>query len=272
VQDILRYFRNLLVCRSGGPRELLALPDEEVEELRARAARFSLTELIRLVEQFAELLHGFDSQLAQRTALEALLIRISRQAVDVSVDTVLEKIAALQEQLNGGETSALAAPPAAGAKKKSPPVAKTASAPRAKPVATAANLDAVWRAVTENAAAQSLALGAFLPYARPVDIDGDRLILEIDGARESAAKAIDSPEGRAVVEAALAGETGNLRGYVVRRVTAEPAAAPAGNVTIPGNAVPAAFREAEADPGVAKVIDVFKGRIVKIQEDPGAAD
>jgi hypothetical protein len=49
-------------------------------------------QLIKLVEQFAELTSGFDSQLAQRIALETLLIRLSKASVDISVETVLEKL------------------------------------------------------------------------------------------------------------------------------------------------------------------------------------
>jgi DNA polymerase-3 subunit gamma/tau len=106
-QEILRYFRNLLVLRSGGPAELLALPDDEVAEMRERAGRFTLMQLVRLVEQFAELATGFDSQLAQRTALEALLIRVSKRSVEVSVESVLEKLALLRE---GGAPMAAVAP------------------------------------------------------------------------------------------------------------------------------------------------------------------
>ncbi|MFP6581182.1 MAG: DNA polymerase III subunit gamma/tau [Candidatus Hydrogenedentota bacterium] len=106
VQDILRYFRNLLVCKSGGPKELLALPDEEIAIMQGWATQFTLTELIRLVEQFAELTNGYESQLAQRTALEAMLIKVSKRTVEMSVDTLLEKLALLQEGAprNGGES------------------------------------------------------------------------------------------------------------------------------------------------------------------------
>ncbi|MDZ4861382.1 MAG: DNA polymerase III subunit gamma/tau, partial [Candidatus Hydrogenedentes bacterium] len=78
VQDILQYFRNLLVCKTADPRSLLALPADEITAMQAVAAQFTLTNLIRLVEQFAELAKDFDSQLAQRIALEALLIRLSK--------------------------------------------------------------------------------------------------------------------------------------------------------------------------------------------------
>ena len=95
VQDMLRYFRNLLVCKTADPEGLLVLPEDEIAALQAQAKRLTLTALIRLVEQFAELSKGFDSQLAQRIALEALLIRISKVAVEMSVDVVLEKLVQL---------------------------------------------------------------------------------------------------------------------------------------------------------------------------------
>ena len=57
VQDIIRYFRNLLVCKTAHTRiqELLALPGHELAAMQQRADRFALTRLIQLIEQFAEL-------------------------------------------------------------------------------------------------------------------------------------------------------------------------------------------------------------------------
>ena len=107
-QEVLRYFRNLLVLRSGGPDELLALPGEEIAELRERANRYTLTQLIRLVEQFSDLAMAGESQLARRTALEALFIRLSKRSIDVSLDSVLEKLAALRD---GNVVPGASAPP-----------------------------------------------------------------------------------------------------------------------------------------------------------------
>ena len=129
-QEILRYFRNLLVIKSGAPKDLLALPEAEVEVMAEAAKGFTLTQLIRLVEQFAELSSGLGSQLAQRTALETLLIRLARRSVDVSVDSVLEKLAMLSE---GGAAQGVPvpssdedAPQATAPKKKEKSVARTA--------------------------------------------------------------------------------------------------------------------------------------------------
>ncbi len=92
-EDILRYFRNLLVCRTADSSEiLLRLPEAEIEAMNTRAKKFTVVKLIKLVEQFAELVNGFDSQIAQRTALETLLIRVSRVDAEISLDTVMEKL------------------------------------------------------------------------------------------------------------------------------------------------------------------------------------
>ena len=180
VQDILRYYRNLLVCKSGGPKELLALPDEEVAEMEQWASRFTLTQLIRLVEQFAELTNGFESQLAQRTALEALLIKVSMRSVEISADTVLEKLALLQEN---GHPLAADAPstdtPAPTAKKKrTSRKNKPLNAP--KTTVSASNLESIWPAILEEAVRDHMNLAAWLSQARPLSIEGDAILLELD--------------------------------------------------------------------------------------------
>jgi DNA polymerase-3 subunit gamma/tau len=129
-QEILRYYRNLLVLRSGGPADLLALPEEEITAMRERAGKFTLMQLVRLVEQFAELATGFDSQIAQRTALEAMLIRVSKRGVDVSVESVLEKLALLRE---GGAPASSPAPRTSAAAVPAPTAAVPKPAPAPEP-------------------------------------------------------------------------------------------------------------------------------------------
>lgn len=112
VEDILRYFRNLLVCRTAGASEtLLRLPEAELEAMSTRASKFSVVKLIKLVEQFAELVNAFDSQIAQRTALETLLIRISQVDAEISLDTVMEKLILLGKGGIGANQNAAAATP-----------------------------------------------------------------------------------------------------------------------------------------------------------------
>jgi len=125
VQEILRYFRNLLVCKTAQTTDLLHLPEEETRAIQERSPKFALTSLIRMVEQFAELTSGFDSQLAQRIALEALLIRVSKASTELSVDGVLEKLLLLEQggsvQMPSSAEDRPPDPPKAGAATSAPP-------------------------------------------------------------------------------------------------------------------------------------------------------
>ena len=256
VQEILRYFRNLLVlvCKTANAKELLALPDDEIAQMQAHADRFTLTNLIRLVEQFAELTKGFDSQLVQRTALEALLIRISKRAVEISVDTVLEKLM----QLRGGAPTQ-AAPSRATAQKKTPPALTEA---------TESNLASVWAEVSRVAGKDAVGLKIALSQAAPAGIDGETLVVRFSGGNAQARDIADKPEHRKALEDALAKRTTNLKRLRYELADDSPDsersdAQPSLPVSrhIPAEQARAAMENRH----VARVLDVFKGRIVDIK-------
>lgn len=108
--SVLRYFRSLLVLKTASNPALAQIPEDEIAAARENAGRFTATTLIRMIEQFAVLVNGFESQLAQRTALEAALIRMAQVGVDLSIETVLEKLA----QLGAGGVAAAPAGESAG--------------------------------------------------------------------------------------------------------------------------------------------------------------
>ena len=261
VQDILRYFRNLLVCNTGAAKTLLSLPDDEIAAMQERAKRFTLMQLIRMVEQFAELTKGFDSQLAQRVALEALLIRISKRAVEISVDTVIEKIM----QLSEGSTAVSARPV--------PPI--TAEPPRkAAPAqsridATPRNLPDVWASVVERATLDKVSLKVSLEQGKATGINDEAVIIQFPSS--SARYIVEKPENRQAIEEALCAVTANLktfRGEVTADVSERPGAVPERQPSsASGRANADEARTALKDPHIAKVVDVFKGRVVEVKHD-----
>lgn len=280
VQEILQHFRNLLVCKTGEAARLLALPEDEIQALSEQAERFPLTHLIKLVEQFAQLTGGFDSQLAQRIALEALLIRISRVGVEVSVDTVLEKLLAL----GGGRAPARGGPnpPEAGAPltprravPAKPRGAPAAAAPEP-PTLTADNLRQVWSVLLERARETSLSLGVWLGQAAPTGLDGDALVLRYAADHARARETVEQPEQRRAFEAVLAACTRNVRTF--RTELQAGAAAPRETKVdydpkqpFYASVNPEEAQKAMADPRIAKVLDVFKGRIADIRHDVSLA-
>lgn len=291
VEDILRYFRNLVVCKTADPKTLLALPEAEIATLRQHAEQFTLTTLLRLVEQFAELSKDFDSQLAQRIALESMLIRISMVAVELSVDTVLEKVMQLGAGGLAGEILPSlgstgsrgqypASAPQTGTGYDKEPEAGPISQPsgEAKLVVSEANLADFWPTVVNTGRSSSLNLGVWLAHAKPVRLDGDTLLLQFAPHQARSKQAIERPENRRAVEKALAAVTENVRAFRCELAgesenEASPSEAPP---SAPGKRVThEEVRTALADPHVAKVVEVFKGRIVDVKRPmrhPQASD
>lgn len=303
VQELLRYFRNLLVCKTANVKELLHLPEEELVAMNQRAARVSLTNLIRLVEQFADLVNSFDSQLAQRIALEAMLIRISKVGVEVSIDSIMEKLIALgQGGIGSGapatmepentpppaprakEPVAAAPVPAAPAPKPAetppdPPEAEPAPPAPAAPAtprrveASEGNLARLWSAIIQQASEQDLSLGTWFGQGRPIAIEGGALILEAPANADNASAFMSDAKNRAAMAEIVRAATTNLDSVTVRikkapeNAPASPQRKPAVNGELPfyPSVNPVEAREVMNDPGVAAVVNTFKGKIADVQ-------
>lgn len=276
LQELLLQFRNLLVCKSGQAAQLLTLPEEELNKLTALADRFALTNLIRLVEQFAQLAGGFDSALAQRIALEAFLIRVSKIGVEMSVDTVLEKLLTLGGPPSGAAQGRAPDPPEAGAPTVARPTAPAPSraatpAPRPKVVLTAENAAREWPGIVETARRASLSVGVWLGRAKPAAVEGDTLILEFDAAGARARDTVEEAECRTTLEEALAQRTENIATFrtvlaaAAEEAGAEPAAEYDPNRPFYARVHPDEAQHALEDPRIAKVVDVFRGRIAEVR-------
>ncbi len=273
VEDILRYFRNLLVCRTAGAIEkLLRLPEAELQAMETRAKRFKTVQLIRMVEQFAELVNGYDSQLAQRTALEALLIRISRVDVEISLDTVMEKLLLLGQ---GGVVA-----PAVPREASSPPNpleagpiqdAPAAPAEERRIYVTGDTLEAQWRALMLRIGAFNLNLGVWLGRARPVGLsDAGALELLFEPGADQAWAFFQTPEHLALLEQFLQNETENVRAVSLRQAPriANQEQAAKNDTGQSRSMAPIGgkrFESLTAHEGVAAVLNEFKGVIVDVR-------
>jgi len=283
VQDILHYLRNLLVCKTANPKDLLALPDDDIQAMQAIANRFTLTALIRLVEQFAELSKDFDSELAQRIALEALLIRLSKLSVEVSIDAVLEKLA----QLGAGGLAPLAATGPAMTATRSVGAAGTVLAPKAvretppepevsqapsKPqrvTVTPENMTDHWNRVAETVSGESLRVGVALAHGRPVALDGETIVVHFPGDQANSLALVEQPENRRMVCASLRELTANLTTWRIDAVgDSLEVEAPGAQRRSPVTGGHVSAEDAQAaieNPHVAKVVELFRGRIVDIK-------
>lgn len=290
MQETLRYFRNLLLCRSAGDPAILGLPEEDTAAMQQRAAQFSLTELVRLVEQMSDLFkRDFDVQLAPRIAFEAFLIRVSKVAVEVSVETVLEKLAHVGAGgvlPQDGHAPAPKAKPKAAAKappdgpppaplpESSAPVAQ-AEAPAQRVTLSNGNLMEAWRVIVDAARVQSLNLAIWLGAARPRMVEDGCLLLELEEGQSDTRDRLERSAHREAIHALLAQHTTDATSFRIEwRPEAEappggagkPEPGDAPGVLAPGDAAARVMK----DPGLARIVDVFKGRVIGVRAVPGA--
>lgn len=279
VEDILRYYRNLLVCLTVGSSELLLrLPETEMSEMKKRAKRFTVVKLIKLVERFSELVNAYDSQIAQRTALETLLIQLTRVDVDISLDTVMEKLVLLGK---GGIASAGGSaaecdtppnPPEAGLPADAPAVPANEEK---RAIVLGKGADASWRELLRRAGKSAGGLALHLGRSCPVGVDADAVLtLEFEPGAEKARSFFQGETSLKRLEKFLQTETANVRS--VYFVTASPEE-PEEESGVPENGFYAAadppqdmdYSRVMEEPGIALVLDEFKGEIVEIRDIGG---
>lgn len=291
VQDLLGHYRNLLICKTADAKDLLGLPEEDLAALRQQSETYSLTKLIRLVEQFAELTKDFDSQLAQRIALESLLIRISKVSVEMSVDAILEKLV----QLGAGGIAGAPAPPSSSPQRsvgaamlaEAPPMEAQPTPPEPQPTSepvdsssnkieiTSHNLREHWESIMHSVAQESLNLGVALGCAQTNGIEGDALCIGFSEANRSSRDRVERADNLTIIESVLQAKTANLRRCLVdgNHDGESPGSNDTGDPAPPSTPTPqhVALKDAEeamADPHVAKVVEVFRGEIVDIRQQP----
>ncbi len=287
VQDLLGHYRNMLICKTTDAKDLLGLPEEDLAALKQQSETYSLTKLIRLVEQFAELTKDFDSQLAQRIALESLLIRISKVSVEMSIDAILEKLV----QLGAGGIAGAPDPPSSTTQRSvgaavlaealpMEPISESTDTPNSKPGITVSNdnLREHWLTITHAIAQENLKVGVALGRAHPSGIDGDALCIAFTDANKPSRESLERVDSRSVIDTLLQSLTANLRTYKIEG-NREPS--PANSMSETDNDNPGktsrhhvAAKDAEeamTDPHVAKVVEVFRGEIVDIKHPPPGA-
>ena len=111
--DLLYYFRALLICRiSAEPEKLLDIPDQEFDELRKTAAQYSI-ETLQL--HFNLLLKGAEEMQYSshpRLVLEMTLIRAAEAGNVVPVTELLEKLGGMQGNATAAPESNIPRPQA----------------------------------------------------------------------------------------------------------------------------------------------------------------
>jgi DNA polymerase-3 subunit gamma/tau len=123
-RDLVEHFRNLLVARlvqpdakeidAAGKGQLLDLPDQEIEDLRAQVADLSMETLLDYFDFMAAGDEEVNRSANPRFALETFLVRLATLPKTLPVTQLIERLEKLEKKLPGAGLSAAALPPREG--------------------------------------------------------------------------------------------------------------------------------------------------------------
>ena len=101
-RDLTSVLRDLVVARVvKEPKLLIDRPEEEAREVTELASQASPDDLLRLHHGFSEGYDGVVKSGQPRSALEMLLVRLSRRPPLVPVDALIERLSRLERRLSG---------------------------------------------------------------------------------------------------------------------------------------------------------------------------
>lgn len=229
-EELMLYFRNLMMLKTVRDTAFLALPNDELDELNGLAEGFSIETVLHILDSLQDTLDRLHRSSARRVELEMGILRLIRPELDTSASALTRRFSALEAKLNqlASSPSAPARPiPGGPADAAERPAGKKASGQPEKPPGTNGNGPephggAAVAPESEPAADEPLpvwaevlaALGASDPPLRGV-LDGSGAVVRgghvlIDSSNSVFASLIRQPSHqKALVEA-------------VRRVTGKP--------------------------------------------------
>lgn len=101
--DFTWYLRNLLLVRcSDDMEDVLDVSTENLERLKEEAQMIDNDTLIRYIRIFSDLTNQLKFATQKRVLFEVTLIKICRPAMEVNQDTLLDRIRAVEKQLEEG--------------------------------------------------------------------------------------------------------------------------------------------------------------------------
>ncbi len=188
VNDFVWYLRNLLLIRASDRMEdVLDMSTENLARLKDIAERTDDDTIMHFIREFSELSGEMKYSPQKRVLLEVALIRLCRPAMEPSRDTLEERVAFLEKQLEDG-IPASAAPQGVNAAlgmntaqgmSAEEPADREQKKPEI-PVAISEDLEMVRESWDEIIATIEKPLGLYLKRALPSPGDGNQLLLIVD--------------------------------------------------------------------------------------------
>jgi DNA polymerase-3 subunit gamma/tau len=188
MRDLSAHLRHLFVVQTlGQVPDSFSVTAEHTDRLAAQAERFSQGEILRTIDFLAGAIAAVKDGSEPRIQLEMALLKATQPQADLSLQALMFRIEQLEARLVGEPEPALpsespvAAPrpsvQGGGASAAVAVEAKPEPAPQAAGALELDQLQAIWPAVAEAVTEENGMLGAALGAARPLALEGDRLVV-----------------------------------------------------------------------------------------------
>jgi DNA polymerase III subunit gamma/tau len=193
MRDLSAHLRHLFVIQTlGQVPDSFSVTAEHTDRLAGQAERFSQGEILRAIDLLAAAVSAVKDGSEPRIQLEMALLKATQPQADLSLAALMFRIEQLEARLSGERELADEPQPALPAET---PVAPPRPAQRAAASAAVAveaepeqapqglgaleldQLQAIWPAVADAVTEENGMLGAALGAARPLALEGDRLVV-----------------------------------------------------------------------------------------------
>ena len=206
MRDLSAHLRHLFVIQTlGQVPDSFSVTAEHTDRLAGQAERFSQGEILRAIDLLAAAVSAVKDGSEPRIQLEMALLKATQPQADLSLAALMFRIEQLEARLAGEPEPArpaeapVAAPrPPAQRAAASAAVAVEAEPEQAPQGLGALELDqlqAIWPAVADAVTEENGMLGAALAAARPLALDGDRLVVGLSGQAFNVAYELREADG-----------------------------------------------------------------------------
>jgi DNA polymerase III subunit gamma/tau len=267
MSDLIAHLRDLLVFKVRPD----ALSEEAAPELQSslgeEAALIETDRLLELIEQFADAEGRMKWAPNKKLHFEIAVIKAIQTLSQVTLDEVIENLAALR---GGGAPSKSAAPvvrpaPAkktASAEKAAPRVAETATAP-SNP--EAADFSMIWPQAVQLASARRPLIRSWIEAAQLLGTEGQQVLLGFATEQKTSLDMLARPATRSFIEALLADLSGSKWGVKMSLVEGlapveKSRRAAESDKAEPNDSVDS-FKD---DPLIQEALEIFKGEIKSV--------
>ncbi len=210
VTDLLEHLRHLLLVQHVGEvPDSLPVTEETSEQLREQANQLGDATVVRLIDLLAVAVEDMRQGGDPRLPLELALVRVTKPGADLSGESLAYRLEQLESRVRE-PSSPIAPPPRAPG----PPPAATAEPPKEPPADDGDPLDLeqiqqLWnQVILPTLAERSIPAASVLNEARPVALEGTRLVIEFAPAASFHRNLAEEPKNASLLADVLRELTG----------------------------------------------------------------